>query len=278
MISINNLDFHYTKKKPLFKGLNLELKRGKIYGLLGKNGAGKSTLLKLICGSLKPKGGIVQINNLESFKRNNALLEEVYLLQEESFLPPISLKQYVDAYKEFYPRFDSEKLKACMEVFDVSLSAKPTEISFGQRKKFFLSFGMATNVDYLILDEPTNSLDIPSRSQFRKALTSGFSETQCIIVSTHNLFDFSHLFDNIIVVDDGQVIFHQDIADIEKRLQFVPTNAIDDNSSIIYSDTRYGEGISVLPNSEANDNSADIEVLFKAVIKDSKSINSCFKN
>ena len=278
MISIQNLEFHYSKKRTLFNGLDLELQRGKIYGLLGNNGAGKSTLLKLLSGSLKPYSGAVEIDEFHSHQRNSALLEKVYLLQEENYLPNITLKQYVSAYSDFYPRFDIEKLKSCIDIFDVPMSSRLTEISFGQRKKFFLSFGMATNVDYLILDEPTNSLDVPSRSQFRKVLTSGFTDSQCVIVSTHNLFDFSHLFDNIIVIDSGRVVFHQDIEDIEKSLLFLPANEVDNDNSIIFSDTRYGEKICVLPNESAIEGSADIEILFKAVIEDAALINSCFNN
>jgi len=278
MISINNLEFSYNRNIGLFKDLNLKLEKGKIYGLLGKNGTGKSTLLRLVCGMLKPKAGTVLVNDKPSISRDVELLQRVYLQQEENYLPSISLSEYVSAYRDFYPKFDQEKLESSMQIFEVPMDSKLNEISFGQRKKFFLSFGMATNVDYLLLDEPTNSLDVPSRSQFRKVLTAGFHESQAIIISTHNMFDFGRLFDTIIILDDGQVVFNQDIEAIEQKLSFIKSNTIDDESVVLHKDTRYGEHLSIIPNSDDEPTSVDLEVLFKAVINNSTAINSQFKN
>ena len=278
MISINNLEFSYTKKKPLFQDFNLELEKGKIYGLLGKNGTGKSSLLRLIAGTLRPIAGQVIVEQKSAIERDPVTLQSIFLLQEENYLPSLSLSEYASAYKDFYPKFDNDKLKSSMELFEIPISSKLNEISFGQRKKFFLSFGMATNVDYFLLDEPTNSLDVPSRSQFRKVLTAGFHESQSIIISTHNMFDFGRLFDTVIILDDGQVVFNQDIEAIEQKLSFVMSNTIDDESVVLHKDTRYGEHLSIIPNSDDEPTSVDLEVLFKAVINNPTAINSQFKN
>ena len=90
MISIENIDFGYPSKLALFKGLNLQIEKGRVYGLLGKNGMGKSTLLKLLSGTLKPKSGSITLDSLVPCKRDPVLLQNIYFLPEEQILPSIT--------------------------------------------------------------------------------------------------------------------------------------------------------------------------------------------
>jgi ABC-2 type transport system ATP-binding protein len=161
MISIKNLGFGYKKMGQLFRNLNLELSGGNIYGLLGKNGVGKTTLLKIICGLLFPKEGACFVLGSESVKRTPELLSEIYIIGEELFVPQLSIKEFNSLYAPFYCRFNMGMLRAFLDEFAISEKENLSGLSYGQKKKFLLAFGLSTGCRILILDEPTNGLDIP---------------------------------------------------------------------------------------------------------------------
>jgi len=276
MILIDKLNFSYSKKKTLFTDLDLQLKKGRIYGLLGKNGVGKSTLLKLLIGSLKAQSGTVTIDEKLSYERNTRILENCYLLQTDLYQPAISLKQYVKIYSGFYPKFNMEKFMSIIEAFSVPYDTTLKELSVGMRKKFVLSFALATNVDYLFLDEPAASLDIPSRGQLRKILASSHHDSQCVIISTHQLVDFNRLLDDVIILDKGKILFHQEIADIEERLQFANPSEVMGSEQLLYSNAHHGEAFNIYSNKNRQSSPVDIELLFNAVIADHQLIQNQF--
>jgi len=273
MIQIENLHFSYSKKKALFTELDLQLRPGKIYGLLGKNGTGKSTLLKLIIGGLFPDAGRVQVDQFEARKRTPAMLEDIYFLPEEHDHPAISIEDYVAAYAPFYPRFDASRFQELLSLFEVDNNAHFSNLSFGQKKKALISFGIATGGKYLLLDEPTNGLDIPSKSQFRKALLSGFREDQIIIISTHQVRDLDQLIESVIIVEQGKIIFNQDVFDLEEKLLFTRHLNEENLPDLIYNESTTGGCIHIQPNRTGKPSQVELEVLFNAVIKNRSLIN-----
>lgn len=167
MIQMHGIGFQYSRK-PLFDKLDLEIPKGNIYGLLGMNGAGKTTLLKLISGQLFSAEGHVSVLGYNPAERQPQMLQELFHLPEEFLLPRMRAAEYLKLYAPFYPRFDHVAFERYCAEFDLDMSQNLNELSFGQKKKFLLSFGLASNTSLLILDEPTNGLDIPSKSQFRR--------------------------------------------------------------------------------------------------------------
>lgn len=163
MLNINQLSFAYKKQPPLFQQISIEETPGKIIGLLGKNGAGKTSLLHLISGLLTPASGEISVLNHYPSKRNPNFLNQVYYVPEEFFFPNLTMKAYVNAFAPFYPNFDHEKMDQLMDNFDLQPKLNLNKISLGQKKKFRIAFALATNCPLIILDEPTNGLDIPSR-------------------------------------------------------------------------------------------------------------------
>ena len=184
MIYIENLDFGYQKKREVFSGLNLSLTGGHIYGLLGKNGAGKTTLLKLIGGLLFPLRGRIEVCDAIPRLRKPSFLSDIFFIPEEICLPDMKMKDYFPLICRFYPKFDEELLFHAMEIFEVSESDKMGQMSYGQRKKALISLGIACNTRLLMMDEPTNGLDIPSKSQFRRLIASVASEERCDFYSS----------------------------------------------------------------------------------------------
>ncbi len=169
MIKIQNLHFAY-RKKAVFNGLNLSLERGHIYGLLGKNGTGKSTLLANIAGLLFPDKGTIEVLGYDPGKRQPWFLREVFMVPEEFYLPDIPLEQLLTYHAAFYPRFNKTQFQKYCTDFEIPLNSTLQHMSYGQKKKVLISFGLATNAALLLMDEPTNGLDIMSKSQFRKVM------------------------------------------------------------------------------------------------------------
>ena len=263
MIDITNLNFGYSKKKLLFENLNLKLKGGHIYGLLGKNGAGKSTLLKNITGLAFPLSGICKVNGIESSKRLPSTLQELYLVPEEIYVPAIAIGEYVKLTAPFYPQFNQEQFGNYLQQFDVPADSNLDQLSLGQQKKAVLSFALATNTDLLIMDEPTNGLDIPSKSQFRRVVASAYDESRCIIISTHQVRDLDNLIDTLVVVHENKVILNKSIHEIGKKLAF--KNPVNISEALYFENGIQGaNGISL--NTGQEDSRVDIELLFNAVI------------
>ncbi|MGM0573810.1 MAG: ATP-binding cassette domain-containing protein, partial [Bacteroidota bacterium] len=220
MVQIDKLHFGYTRKRPLFTNLDLQLLPGNIYGLLGKNGAGKTSLLKLIAGLVFPWEGQCMVNGFESRKRIPECLADICLIPEEYHLPSVRISRYVSLNAPFYERFDHEKLAWLLKEFQLNPEQKINQLSFGQKKKFLLAFGLSTSARLLLMDEPTNGLDIPSKSQFRRVIAASLNEEQSVVISTHQVRDLESLIDPVIIIDEGRIIFQQSLEAISSSLLF----------------------------------------------------------
>lgn len=208
MIDISNVTFEYRKGKPVLKDFSLSFPQGGVYGLLGKNGTGKSTLLYLISGLLRPRYGEVRVDGMLSANRQPEMLREIFLVPEEYDLPSVSLKSYTRALKSFYPRFSDELLRKCIEVFDLEMDMQLGTLSMGQKKKVYMCVALATGTRVLLMDEPTNGLDILSKSQFRKVVVQGMEEDKTVLVSTHQVHDVERLLDHVTIINGNQVLLH----------------------------------------------------------------------
>ena len=208
MIDISNVTFEYRKGKPVLKDFSLSFPQGGVYGLLGKNGTGKSTLLYLISGLLRPRHGEVRVDGMLSANRQPEMLREIFLVPEEYDLPSVSLKSYTRALKSFYPRFSDDLLRKCIEVFDLEMDMQLGTLSMGQKKKVYMCVALATGTRVLLMDEPTNGLDILSKSQFRKAVVQGMDEDKTVLVSTHQVHGVERLLDHVTIINGNQVLLH----------------------------------------------------------------------
>lgn len=266
MISIQQLTFHYKKQQALFSDLSFEQHNGSITGLLGKNGAGKSTLLKLMAGLLKPQQGELIINNYRPFDRLPDFLSDVFLVPEEFSFPSVSLKCYVQATAPLYPKFGYEKMDQLLKEFELDPDKNINKLSHGQRKKFLIAFALATNCRLLILDEPTNGLDIPSKSLFRKVLVSSVTDEQLVLISTHQVKDIETIIDKIVMIDQGEIVFNEEVMQISQKWQFKTVGSLTDTAELIYHEKCPG-GYRILSKaSEDEESDIDIELLFNAIV------------
>ncbi|PSL49869.1 ABC-2 type transport system ATP-binding protein [Chitinophaga niastensis] len=276
MINIQSLTFSYRKNRPLFESLNLRLEAGHIYGLLGKNGAGKSTLLKQMAGLLFPDGGSCEVMGYHSAKRQPAFLREIFLVPEEFYLPKISVRRYVNTYAPFYPNFDEQAFFSYLKEFDIPRDQQLTEMSYGQKKKVLISFALSTNTKVLIMDEPTNGLDIPSKSQFRKVIAAAVSEEKCIVISTHQVRDLDNLIDSIVIIDEHKIIFREDVQTVTDKLSFKTVSRIEEATGVLFADSNLRGHTIITKNAGSEHSKIDMELLFNAVLTNHKPIQEIF--
>jgi ABC-2 type transport system ATP-binding protein len=277
MIQLKNINFGYSRKRLLFENLTLELSRGHIYGLLGKNGAGKTTLLKLISGLRFISNGSALVLNENPALRKPEMLQEIAFLPEELYTPALKIKEFAKAYAPFYPHFNHEQFQEYLNVFEIeNQDYKIDKMSFGQKKKVMIAFSLACNTKILIMDEPTNALDIPSKTIFRKLMASVATEDRIVIISTHQVRDLHSLIDAIIILDSGKVILNESAESITKKLAFEVMEDTENATHILYEEDNVRGKVVVRENTAQKETKLDIELLFNAVMLNKTKIQHIF--
>jgi ABC-2 type transport system ATP-binding protein len=275
MIQFKDFQFYYRKHQQMFDGLNLTLQKGHIYGLLGKNGAGKSTMLKNAVGTLYPKAGSCEVNGVLSSKREPSMLSEIFFLPEQISAPEVNIDHFIKMNAPFYPKFSRELFDKVMSEFDLKTENKLHQLSHGQQKKVFLAFGIATQTDWLLMDEPTNGLDIPSKSAFRKVVTSFIADDRGIIISTHQIADIEKLIDSIVVIDEGKLLLNKSLQEISEKLSFKLVNQPSESDQPALYEEQYGIGTRVIEENKTGEESlVDLEILFNAVTSKNNQITN----
>ncbi len=278
MIQFSEVNFGYRKNQPLYKNLQLEVEEGYIYGLLGKNGAGKSTLLKLICGLIFPVRGKVNVMGHDPSKRSPSFLSDIFFIPEEIDTPEVDVIAFADGYAPFYPKFDKQQFLRLLNEFDVPLRSLK-QMSYGQKKKTWIALGIAANTSLLILDEPTNGLDIPSKKQFRKMMAASVNESRCVIISTHQVRDLDSLIDKILIVDDGELVVNAGVDSIMQKLSFKQFTDEDETLGSIYTENNLMGAFAIMINTgESAGGRIDTELFFNAAIANKEKMQSLFTN
>jgi ABC-2 type transport system ATP-binding protein len=220
MLNIHNLSYRYPKGKvTLYKNVNLVFHPGEIYGLMGQNGEGKTTLLKLIAGLLEPKTG--QITWQEQKASGREFLKNLFFLPEETDLPPLSLAKYVHLLSPLYPEFSSEMFEQICQRFQLEQDKPMHKMSFGQKKKSLLAIGLATQAPLLILDEPTNGLDVQSKAILRELLLEMKSDQRTILISTHQARDLQEIISGLCVLHHNEIVFNHTLSFMQQHLNMV---------------------------------------------------------
>lgn len=270
MVRIRNLHFGYSRRHPLFQNLDLTLERGHIYGLLGKNGAGKSTLLKNMVGLAFPLAGTCEVFGQPAARRHPDMLADLFFLPEEIYVPAVTAVKFVDHTAGFYPKFDHAALAHYLSEFEVPAQAVLSALSFGQQKKFMIAFALAANTSLLVMDEPTNGLDIPSKAQFRKLIASALTEERCLIVSTHQVRDLESLIDTVVVLHGQRIVLNADLAELAERLSFATVPEADDTALYVEESVRGAQVIR--PNRSGMAGRVDLELLFNALVSEAPAL------
>lgn len=282
MIEIKNMNFGYVSYRRIFDDLNLSLEAGHIYGLLGKNGVGKTTLLKIISGLRFCNQGSVEVFGQKSERRNPEMLADIFFVTEEMDVPSVSVRDYVKIYAPFYPNFNNSNFENYLHQFEINdLELNLTKMSHGQKKKVLVSFALATNTKLLIMDEPTNGMDIPSKSTFRKVVASAITDDKTFIISTHQVRDLQNVIDAVLVLDNGKILLNADINTICDRLTFKVLSAdefeeLSAQNKVLYSEDNLAGKVAVCTHIDDADDKFDMELLFCAAIASKEKMREIF--
>jgi ABC-2 type transport system ATP-binding protein len=277
MVKIENIYFSYRKNTPLFSGLSLSLEAGHIYGLLGRNGSGKSTLLKNIAGLAFPQSGHCYVNGVDSTKRKVSTLEQIYFLPEEVYVPSLTAGQFLRSTAGFYPKFDTKEFYHYLKILDVDESLVMNNMSYGEQKKVMIAFGLATQTNLLIMDEPTNGLDIPSKTQFRKLMASLVNDERCIIISTHQVRDLDSLIDFLLILDNRRIVVESPMDRLAEKLGFVTVQDTRD-MKVLYQEKSMLGNHAIIDNSQGKYSKIDLELLFNGVTSGSMPLLETLKD
>lgn len=278
MIQLQNIQFGYTKNRNIFDDVSLTMEAGHIYGLLGKNGAGKTTLLKIMSGLRFPTSGTSTILNQNAVLRKAEILQDIYFLQEEMYVPHMKIESFVKAYSPFYPRFNHEQFNEYLREFELDKEfGYLDKLSHGQKKKTLIAFALATNTQILIMDEPTNGLDIPSKSTFRRLMASAADETRLVIISTHQVRDLHSLIDMVAILDNGRMVLNASTYEITEKLLFDVDNTKTTEGAVLYTEESPRGAYQVKENVHHIDSNLDLELLFNAAMNNKNAIINLFK-
>lgn len=193
-------------------GLNTEIGRGCIYGLVGPNGSGKSTLMRLMCGVYRPDGGSITLEGEPVFE-NIAAKDRILYLSDDLYFPPKSTVEELAAfYRGLYSGFSTETYQRLCGCFPLEVKKSLSTFSKGQRRQAALLAALCCHADYLLLDEAFDGLDPVIRLMVKKLLAEEIAERGAtVVISSHNLRELEDLCDQIGLLSAGRLLFEKDI-------------------------------------------------------------------
>ena len=271
MVTMSEVRFGYRRQAPLFDALDFSVKPGGIVGLLGKNGAGKTTLLKLGTGLLFPHGGQAFLFGSPAEQRRPEVLARVAYVPEQFDVPGQRLREYVSGLSAYYPAFNAQAMDRYLERFEIYENRRLTQMSFGQQKKVLLSFALATGAELVVLDEPTNGLDIPSKQVFRQVVAEAADDQRALVISTHQVRDVESLIDPIVILDGGTVVFEASLEAIQNGVsmrRFESSQAAK-TAGALAEQSQLGSTVALVPDTDLGEplgSEIDLELLFQAAV------------
>lgn len=214
IIKLENVVKRYGKKEAL-KGVNLDIPKGKIVGLLGPNGSGKSTMIKLLNGLLQPDEGNIEIAGMKPSIETKKI---VSYLPERTYLSEwMKMKDLLKFFSDFYEDFDLEKAEEMIEALNINVDEKIKDMSKGTKEKVQLILVMSRNADVYILDEPIGGVDPAARSFIMRTILQNFSEESTLIIATHLISEIENICDEIIFLSYGEIKLQGNVDEIREE-------------------------------------------------------------
>ncbi len=220
--------------------------------------------------------GSITTDGENPFDRTPTLLQNQFYLPDEVL--PVAMKAECFAKERgaFWPDYDHSKFLEIMKEFENDPAKKMNQMSAGQLKKTYISLALACGCKYIFMDEPTNGLDIPSKTQFRSAIMKYTSDDSTIVISTHQVRDLENIIDPIIILDRQDVLLNAAVEEITSKLYFDYGTQLHPES--LYSEQLPGGFIQVYHNTTGEDSKINVEALFNAVHKNKELIKGMFSN
>ena len=202
-------------RKPALSGVDLEVGRGRIVGLLGPNGSGKTTLIKLLCGLIQPTAGTLAVDGLPIGPETKALIS--YLPDRMYFASWMRATDLFDLFRDFYRDFDYDKALAMCRSLGVEPRDRIKTMSKGTKEKVQLVLVMARKAQLYLLDEPIAGVDPAARDYILNTILTNYNEEGTVLISTHLISDIEKVLDEAVFLKDGQVVLHDNVDAIRER-------------------------------------------------------------
>lgn len=202
-------------KKQVLNGINLNIPKGKIVGLLGPNGSGKSTMIKLMNGLLSKDSGIILINGLKPSKETKKI---VSYLPERTYLNDwMRVKDILEFFKDFYSDFDMEKAEEMLKSLNIDKNEKLKTMSKGTKEKVQLILVMSRKAELYILDEPIGGVDPAARSYILKTIMTNYLEDSTLLIATHLISEIENICDEVIFISNGNIVLQGNVDEIREE-------------------------------------------------------------
>ncbi len=251
-----DLDAGYVRRRPVLRGVTGSLLSGNIYGLFGANGSGKTTLLKTLAGGLFPLRGSVAAAGHVPSQRSCDFLSAMVYMPDDVVFPAMSLRGFECTYARFRAGFSHDDFGEYLRMLGFSDDSRLDRLSTGSRKKVFIAYAMASNPSLLLMDEPTNGLDIESKRAFRRLLAQFGTEDRTVVVSTHQAADLENVLSAAVMVRDGEVVLNARFDDIAACFEFGRAG----------DDCIYADGLRALRRNVSGEyTDVDVELLYHAI-------------
>ena len=202
-------------RKPALSGVDLEVGRGRIVGLLGPNGSGKTTLIKLLCGLIQPTAGTLAVDGLPIGPETKALIS--YLPDRMYFASWMRATDLFDLFRDFYRDFDYDKALAMCRSLGVEPRDRIKTMSKGTKEKVQLVLVMARKAQLYLLDEPIAGVDPAARDFILHTILTNYNEEGTVLISTHLIADIEKVLDEAVFLKQGKVMLHETVDNIRER-------------------------------------------------------------
>lgn len=208
---------------PVIKNINLELKQGSIFGLIGANGAGKTTLIKTLCGIYAPDTGHVRLHDKDVYKDSDIRQNIAYVPDNITFYNNFTVKDMKDFYKNIYKNWDENRYKTLREVFTFDEKKRIKHLSKGMKTQLLLLIALSCKPDVILMDEPTSGLDPFIRKEVLNLIVQDVSSrSTSVLISTHNVSELEQICDTVGFINKGEMKLQQDMDNLKtsyKKIQ-----------------------------------------------------------
>lgn len=221
ILECKNVTKKYKDKKAVDE-IDLQLEKGKIYGLIGRNGAGKTTLLSVMDAQSKATEGEVLLDNQKVWENKDAL-DHICFSRELSANTllgnnTMKVKEYLKIASIYYKNWDMEMAQDLIEEFELDIKKRIYSLSKGMMSMVTIIVGLASKAEFTMMDEPVAGLDVVARTQFYKILLDEYEKTQrTFVISTHIIEEASDLFEEVIIMNNGKIMIKENTMDLLDR-------------------------------------------------------------
>lgn len=214
------------KKTEVLKGLDLQLEKGKIYGLIGRNGAGKTTLLSLMSGQNPVTSGEITLDDMKVWE-NQEIMDKICFSREINPMTnygvnEMKVKEYFKMASIYMPNWDQTLAEELVKTFELDVNKKINKLSKGMLSMVTITVALASKAEFTFMDEPVAGVDVVMREQFYRVLLEEFAESgRTFVISTHIIEEAADVFEEVIMLNDGKILLKENTQDLLDRARHI---------------------------------------------------------